>query len=332
MKNILLIGGTGFVGRHLIEQLSKNNHQLIVFSRQPPGFELPEGVITIQGNRRQLKQYRKQFDMFKLDVVVDLIPYTQQEANDLLETFQGITSHIIALSSADVYKAYQIFQGDKIAVTTEELSETSEVRTKLFPHRVPGKFNDWLYDYEKLHVEQVLTDSKEIDTTILRLAALYGEHDSQKKLSAYIQPMLQGEDEILIPEHKAHWKWTRAYVKDVVQAIKLAITQQAARNQIFNVGSPKTYSQFEIIELLKALIGWKGEIITIKQNIISDMPDGFEEELTKDEYNYAQHLVINSQKIRDVLGYKETYPYLIGMDRTIAYERSLMDNGISSTS
>ncbi|OJJ17794.1 hypothetical protein BKI52_28450 [marine bacterium AO1-C] len=323
MKNILLIGGTGFIGRHLIEVLNKNNHQLILFSRQAPSFDLPPGVISIQGDRMQLKQYRQQFEMFKPDVVVDLIPYTQQEAENLLETFQGITPHIVALSSGDVYQAYEIFHGYEAPVVTDELNENSALRTNLFPYRRPGQFNDWLYDYEKIHVEQVLMGNGAIDITILRLAALYGEYDSQKKLSAYIQPMLKGEDEILIPEHKANWRWTRAYVKDIIQAIELSIEQEAARNEIFNVGAKKTYSQFEIIELLKAITGWKGNIVTIKQNIISDMPDDFEEELTKDEYNYGQHIVLNSQKIRDMLGYKETYPYIVGLDRTIAYEKSL---------
>lgn len=323
MKNILLIGGTGFIGRHLIELLNKNNHQLIVFSRNAPAFDLPPGVITIQGNRMHLKQYRKQFEMFKPDVVVDLIPYTLQEAEGLLETFQGITPHIIALSSGDVYQAYDVFHGKAGQVTSGELDENSALRTQMFPYRNLGQFNDLLYDYEKIHVEQALIGNGGIDVTILRLAALYGEYDRQKKLSAYIQPMLQDEGEILIPEHKANWRWTRAYVKDVISAIELAIEKEAARNEIFNVGAKKTYSQFEIIELLKAITGWKGEIVTIKQNIISDMPDDFEEELTKDEYNYAQHIVLNSQKIRDVLGYKEAYPYIVGLDRTIAYEKGL---------
>ena len=323
MKNILLIGGTGFIGRHLIEALNKDNHQLILFSRQAPGFDLPPGVISIQGNRMQLKQYRQQFEMFKPDVVVDLIPYTKQEAEGLLETFQGITSHIVALSSGDVYQAYEIFHGGDGQVISSELDENSALRTTMFPYRRPEQFNDWLYDYEKIHVEQILMGNSAIDVTILRLAALYGEYDRQKKLSAYIQPMLQEEDEILIPEHKANWRWSRAYVKDIVQAIVLSIEKEAARNEVFNVGAKKTYSQFEIIELLKALTGWKGDIVTIKQNIISDMPDDFEEELTKDEYNYGQHIVLNSQKIRDVLGYKEAYPYIVGLDRTITYEKSL---------
>lgn len=326
MKNILLIGGTGFIGRHLIEQLSKENNQLILFSRNAPDFELPEGVVTIQGNRMNLKNYRTQFELFKPDVVVDLIPYTQQDASNLLETFKGIPSHIIALSSADVYKANQIFHGGEDGVISGELDETSELRTRMFPYRKPEQFNDIWYEYEKIHVEQTLMDNKDIDVTILRLAALYGEYDSHKKLAAYIRPMLEDEGEILIPEHKAQWKWSRAYVKDVVQAIELAINNKAARNQVFNVGAAKAYSQFEIIELLKALTGWKGDIVTIKQNIISDMPNEFEEELSKDEYNYAQHLVISSQKIRDVLGYKEAYPYIIGLDRTIAYEKNKLEN------
>ncbi len=323
MKNILLIGGTGFIGRHLIEALNKNNHQLILFSRQAPVFDLPPGVISIQGNRAQLKQYRTQFEMFKPDVVIDLIPYTQQDATDLLEIFQGITTHIVALSSGDVYQAYDVFHGHEGQVIEGELDENSPLRTNLFPYRTPAQFNDWLYDYEKMHVEQTLLGNGAVDITILRLAALYGEYDSQKKLSAYIQPMLQGEDEILIPEHKANWRWTRAYVKDIVKAIELSVENPAARNEVFNVGAKKTYSQFEIIELLKALTGWKGDIVTIKQNIISDMPDDFEEELTKDEYNYGQHIVLNSQKIRDVLGYQEVYPYIVGLDRTVNYEKSL---------
>lgn len=326
MKNILLIGGTGFIGRHLIEQLNKENNQLILFSRNAPTFELPQGVLTMQGNRMHLKNYRAQFELFKPDVVVDLIPYSQQDAEDLLEVFQGITSHIIALSSADVYKAYQIFHGSDETVIPGVLNEKSELRTQMFPYRHPEQFNDLMYDYEKIHVEQTLLGNGNIDVTILRMAALYGEHDTHKKLSAYIRPMLTKESEILIPEHKAHWRWTRAYVKDAVRAIDLAINQPQARNEVFNVGGAKTYSQFEIIELLKALTGWKGEIITVKQNIISDMPNEFEEELTKDEYNYEQHLVMNSQKIRDMLGYKESVPYIIGIDKTIAYEKTLVNN------
>src|ERR1700761_5089581 len=101
---ILVIGGTGFIGSHLVRQLSGTGHSVSIFHRGSTPSHLP--AESILGERRDLAALRP-----KADVVIDLILSSGAQAQSLMETFRGVAERVVVASSIDVYRACGVLHG-----------------------------------------------------------------------------------------------------------------------------------------------------------------------------------------------------------------------------
>ena len=304
---ILVIGGTGFIGRHLVYEM-KNHHEVIVLHRG--SISEDDGYTSIKVDRRDLPFLRKTFEKINPEIIIDLIPYFAQDAWDMLNAFRGVSQRIIALSSGDAYRNYEIFKDNLGTVNRGPSKEEDALRQQLFPYRGINKEDFLLEHYDKILVEKVLQSQNEINVTILRLGAVYGAFDSQRKLKEYIQPMIQQKPRITIYQEKANWKWTRVFVKDVVQAIMLSIeSNELSGHEIFNVGESTALSQIDLLKKLKEIAKWNGEIEVGDES--------------SENFNYQQHLLLNTDKIRQLLGYRERFSLEERLSEAIAFEKSI---------
>ena len=81
MKRIALLGGTRFIGFHLLMSLFSHGHQITIFNRgitQPP-IPLPKEVEVIVGNRNSPKDYQKLFCKEFEKSIQRLLPHEQHE-------------------------------------------------------------------------------------------------------------------------------------------------------------------------------------------------------------------------------------------------------------
>src|ERR1700689_481311 len=103
---ILVIGGTGFIGRPLVRELARMGHAVSVLTRSGAAKDLP--AESILGERRDLAVLRP-----KADVVIDLILSSGAQAESLMAAFRGITGRVVAASSIDVYRACGVLHGSE---------------------------------------------------------------------------------------------------------------------------------------------------------------------------------------------------------------------------
>ena len=74
---VFIIGGTGFVGRHVTRRLAAAGHAVTVFHRGETTPSLPDGVTRRHGSRDDRTALRSALDAAAPDVVVDAIAYTE---------------------------------------------------------------------------------------------------------------------------------------------------------------------------------------------------------------------------------------------------------------
>src|SRR5262249_10874259 len=101
---VFVLGGTGFVGRQVVRRLLLGGHEVVVFHRGQTRADLPPAVRTLHGDRRDLQAFAGEVAGFRPDVVIDGIPYTEQQARDVMRTFRGLAGRVVAVSSGDVYR------------------------------------------------------------------------------------------------------------------------------------------------------------------------------------------------------------------------------------
>jgi nucleoside-diphosphate-sugar epimerase len=112
--NILILGGTGFMGPHVIRNLVAEGHLVTAFARGNLQPELPADVRRVTGDYKKLSDYRDQFQALAPEVVLDMIPITEQDALNVVATFRGIARRVVAASSQDVYFAWGYVTGTDI--------------------------------------------------------------------------------------------------------------------------------------------------------------------------------------------------------------------------
>ncbi len=316
---VLIIGGTRFIGPHVVTRLCDKGHDVIVFHRGKSKADLPVGVNHILGDRNNLTDFKDRFKKITPDVVLDMIPITEQHAQMVVNTFKGIAKRLVAISSQDVYRAYGIVIGKEDGLEETPLTENAALRQKLYPYRGekpraqddPQKILD---DYDKIPIEKVVMSNTKLPGSVLRLPMVYGPGDYQHRLFEYLKRMDDKRQAIILEEGLAAWQWTSGYVENVAEAIVLAITSERAMNRIYNVGEPDTLTTAEWIKKMGHIAGWHGRVVTVARD---KLPSSMVSNINAD-----QHLLVDTTRIREELGYSEAVPLDEAMKSTIVWERA----------
>lgn len=312
---ILIIGGTTFIGPVVVRQLVAMQHQVTAFHRGRTPANLPASVNHILGDRHFLINYRSEFEQLAPDVVLDMIPYTQSDAQDVVETFKGIADRIVGISSQDVYRARDILWGREVGLLDPTpLNEESPLRSQLYPYQNISHSLEISSDYDKILVEQVYLTASDPVGTILRLPMVYGPNDSLHRFFPYLKRMDEGPPAIVLEEQIACWQGSYGYVENVAHAIVLAVINPRAAQRIYNIAEPTVLSQGDFIRAISQAANWTGQVVVVPQSALPQswvLP-----------FNVAQHWVTDSTRIRQELGYTEPITRENAFKRTVEWQRS----------
>src|SRR5262245_470936 len=157
---ILMIGGTGFIGAHVLRCLLDRGHEVMVLHRGETETSLPPETRQIFGDRHALQSFAGTFRQFSPQVTLDIIPYSEQDALMLIQIMRGISERVVAISSQDVYRAYGLFTRlEPGLLEATPYDEDAPLRTHLHPYRAFAQSPDELtYHYEKILVERAVTN------------------------------------------------------------------------------------------------------------------------------------------------------------------------------
>ncbi len=316
---VLVIGGSGtFIGARVLGELVRSGHEVAAFSRTPaPG---RHDVRHFAGDRRQLSDAAPALRAFAPEVVVDVILSSERQARELVDTFRGVASRLVALSSMDVYRSCAVLHRiEPGPLEPVPLTEQSPLRTiaETYPPAQTAALQQifsWLDDeYDKTAVERALRADPGLPATILRLPMVYGPGDKLHRFFPVLKRMDDGRRAILFTEDFAAWRATKGFVDNVAAAIALAAASERAAGRTYNVGESDALSELEWAHAIARATGWNGEFVVLP---FERAPASLQVPA-----NFRQHWAADTSRLRDELGFREAVTRDEAIRRTIEWER-----------
>ena len=101
---ILVLGGTSFVGRYLVEAAEKNGHEVVLFNRGKTNSEVFKHLRHIQGDRRQDAHLVGEEEW---DAVFDTCAYSPQDLQPMLDVLKNKKKPEIDNIVKDIISAFK---------------------------------------------------------------------------------------------------------------------------------------------------------------------------------------------------------------------------------
>jgi len=255
-KRVLVTGGAGFIGSHLVDRLVDEGCHVVVLDDLSSGsLENIRGhldsrkVRFIEGDVRGsevVEEAMKDVDLVCHSAAVVSVPYSMREPllthevnatgtlNLLIASLSHKVERFVYLSTCAVY-------GEPEYLPVDEAHPTNPISP---------------YAASKLAAEhycKAFQQAYGLKTTILRPFNVYGSRQNDGVVAQFVQRMKKGE----LPIVYGNGRQTRdfLYVLDAVDAIMLALKHDGAVGEVFNVGTGKATTVNELGRLLLRIFG-----------------------------------------------------------------------------
>ena len=322
-KSILLTGGAGFIGSHLVKRLLNNYPNYRIFNLDS---------LTYASNLNNLKEceFFSNYKFVKGDIT---------DFNFLKEQFKSnffdIIIHLAAESHVDnsisnpfVFASTNI-QGTLNLLETARISWGNDVKEKLFYHistdevfgslGIKGKFSeDSPYDPRSPysaskaasdHLVRAYYQTYGIPVIISNCSNNYGPAQHAEKLIPLIIRNIINEKPLPIygnGENTRDW----IYIEDHVEAID-NILHKGKIGETYLIGGDNEKRNIDLVfKLIKMTDSVLGRSEGFSKKLIHFIPDR-----PGHDYRYA----IDNSKIKEELGWKPKTPFELGLDKTIRY-------------
>ena len=236
MLNILVLGGTGAMGTHLVNLLSQNkNYRITVTSRSH--YEGKGNVSYVQGNGHDMA-FLTMLLKDKYDVIVDFMHYRTEEFGNRYQFMLGACGQYLFLSSSRVY-------ADSECPITEDSPRLLDVSTDA------EYLNTDDYALAKARQENLLQKSENKNWTIIRPYITYSEIRLQlgvMEKEAWLYRALQGHT-IVFSKDIARHMTTLTYGLDVARAMVNLIGRERTKGEAFHITASECVRWLDVLNI-----------------------------------------------------------------------------------
>jgi len=239
-RQVLVIGGTGFLGRRITEEFVRHADRVAVLSRAQQTRQGMPGTESIQADRRDPAALRSALGNREFDVVVDNIAFDAADVNGLLQVLNGRAGHYLLTSSVAVYTDRYV---------RRPLREDAADLNLRVPVDAPDAFHPRLghaYGNGKRQAEQAIRESA-IPWTVLRPPVVVGADDRTLRVWWFVQRLLDGQP-LVIPDWGPGRVFQVVWTHDVARAFHCAASNPAAFGRTYNVAQAEVFTAESWIE------------------------------------------------------------------------------------
>lgn len=243
---LLIIGGSYFLGR-VFTMTASQKHDLTLVNRGQYSMEAYH-VKECHFDRHDINSW-KQLKHMDFDAVIDFCAYQRNDIKTVIDCLKKHIRHYIYISTVDVY----------LRQTHLIQDENHPLEDRYFP----GEMGEYIYQKRHLENELIETCQKyNIAYTSLRPGNIYGPFNYAPREALLIKRVI--ENDALYHLTDANAKFQMVYVKDVVNAILLAVEKQLY-NQSFNIINNELIDYDMINDILTSIKDTKIENHTIQE-------------------------------------------------------------------
>jgi nucleoside-diphosphate-sugar epimerase len=303
-RKILVTGGTGFVGSHVIASLLKNKDVPILLKRSFSNtWRIKEFIKDIVAYDIDTTPLSDVFAKEDIDGVINLAAYyirnnSYDDTYKLIETNLAFPTKLLELSKLNdvpiFVNAGSYFQ---YASNAYHIDENSPLLARN------------LYAATKNSLERIMeyySSHSECKTINLILFTPYGRKDNEKKLIPYIINRAINNESVDLTS--GFQRLNMVYVGDIANAFvkSLDLKKDKTQNNLrVNIASKESYSIRELVSVIEDILGRKIDARWGK--------------IEMDEMDRNQSLVIDTEVSAKVLKWKPKFSIYDGLKETIKY-------------
>lgn len=180
MSRVLVLGGTKFFGKHLVQQLLEAGEEVTIATRGQQADPFGDCVQRIKIDRENLESLQMAAAAADWDVVYDNICYSPNEAADACKAFAGRTKRYIFVSTQAVYEQ------------SEQLHPEGDFNPYKYPLQM-GSRRDFPYGEAKRLAEAVYFQEATFPVVAVRFPIVMGTDDYTQRLVFHIDRIREGQ-------------------------------------------------------------------------------------------------------------------------------------------
>ncbi|MBY0148779.1 NAD-dependent epimerase/dehydratase family protein [Neobacillus niacini] len=247
MKSALILGGTQFVGKRLVQLLLDEGVEVTIATRGMTLDPFGNQISRLKINRENAETLKSAFKDKKWDVVFDQTCYSSQEALDSLEALTGKVKKYVFTSSQAVYD----FGANHSEESFNPLDFEPIVKTRRDYIGYVG------YQEAKRAAEAILFQNAAIPVTAVRFPIIIGKDDYTNRLRFHVEHVKEGK-----PMFIEHPNYRYSFIDSGEAASFLYSIAKSDYQGPINPGSAEDISLSELIGLVEDHLGTKAKLST----------------------------------------------------------------------